>query len=733
MTGWGRRLVASGLVLLLLLPLSCAITPRRAGPALAPGAPAPVWDLLALVRSDPERPVGLAVERRNVWREVRTTVVSPVPAAIRYPVQIPPAALLDLAFAVEAEGEPLDEVPPVRFRVVLTDEAGAQHVLLERVVDLRTQVADRRWLDAHADLGPFAGRTGTLSFHADAEGSAPPAAMLALFGAPRILPQAQADEPNVLLVTIDCLRADHVHAYGYERRTTPTLDRLSAEGVRFAHAYTNAPMTLPSLAQLFSSKLFPSAADATWLAPFHAAGVPSTAIVNNPYLALWQIVRDPEGRDSFDRLSFEGNRNARAITDQAIAELDRNPGTRFVLYLHYLDAHSPYALIPEGADPFGDPSYRGRVTQSFNDVAASADRYSPADRQRVIDWYDAGVHWIDQNLGRLIDHLRADGRLDRTLVVATADHGEELWDHGRFFHGQSLYDELLHVPLVVRLPGAAQAGTVVERAVRSIDIAPAILEWTGLPAPAGFTGRSLAQAIARPNEPADVLIATATSSTFPTRYGVRTAEAKLVETLSEAQRELFDLAADPQEQRDVLAERPALAEALGAQLAAARGPLWRSGYQLRIVGSGGAFRLRLHSEQSQGAFVTLDRAGSRGPRLRLDREGRTLTLSGVVGSETLAVRFERQHFGQTSDPVELTLQLTQEAEVHLGAGARVLRGAEVDLLDPALDASEDPPCSVPSAGVRVCLWRSPGAGVATTPGAPDAETRERLRALGYTE
>jgi len=728
-----RRLVVLG-VLLAALPLPyCDLAPPVPAPAPPAETPAPVWDLMARLRLDPERPAELTVEPRKAWSEVRTAVVSRIPAAIEVPVQIPGDAVLDLAYALEARSESVDDVPPVHFRIALTDQAGVDHELLEHVVDLRARVGDRRWFDTRIDLEPWAGSAGTLAFRAEAEHPADGALpALALFSAPRILQGARAEAPSLLLVTIDCLRADHVHAYGYDRQTSPSIDRLAAEGVRFANAFTNAPMTLPSLAQLFTSKVFPTPSDASWLAPFVAAGVPSAAIVNNFFLALWQSVgRDPQGHDSFDRLAFE-NLDAREITDEAIAHLDRHPGTRFVLYLHYLDAHTPYTLIPESADVFGDPSYRGRVTRPFSDVEARAESYSPEDRQRVVDWYDAGIHWIDANLGRLIDHLRADGRLDRTIVVVTADHGEELWDHGRFFHGRSLYDEQLHVPLVVRLPDGAHAGTVVERAVRSIDIAPAILEWAKLPAPGSFSGRSLTQAMAHPEGPADVLVATATGSMFPTRYGLRTPRAKLVDTVTEdRQHVLFDLATDPAEQRDVLADEPALARALGEQLAAARSDLWRTGYQVRIVGSGGVFRLRLTGVDN--SFETLDRAGPAQPRLWQSREGRSLSMSGIAGSEALALRFDRSHLGETSDLVELTLELTSNGEVRLGADARILSGTEVDLLAAALEASEKPPCPVPDTGARVCLWRTPRAGSTTTPQALDAETRERLRALGYAE
>lgn len=735
----GLSNAALGAVVGAALLLSCsAPEPSVPTPAVPPTTPVPVWDLMTLVRDDPAQPAERSVKRIVAWREQRTAVVTHLPAAIEYPVHVPDGAVLDLAYTVAALGEIFDDVPPVHFRVVLSDEAGVEHALLDRVVDVRARVPDRHWFDARIDLTPWAGVAATLAFRADTEhptADAPPA--LALFSAPRILQGARADAPNLLLITIDCLRADHVHAYGYRRQTTPTIDRLSAEGVRFAHAYTNAPTTIPSLPQLFTSSVFPTATDATWLAPFVAAGVPSAAIVNNQFWTLWQTFgRDPRTRDSFDRFSALENPDAREITDEAIAWLDDHPGTRFALYLHYLDAHSPYTLVPVDADVYGDPSYRGPVKQAFNDLGASSNRYTPGDRQRVADWYDAGVYWIDRNLARLIDRLRGDGRLDRTIVVVTADHGEELWDHARFFHGQSLHDELLHVPLVVRLPDGALAGTVVERAVRSIDVAPAMLEWANLPVPASFTGRSLTQAMARPGDPADVLVATATIPMFPTRYGLRTPQAKLVETIEDGQRVLFDLETDPGEHHNVLADKPALAKALGEQLLAARRDLWSTGFQLRVVGAGGAYRLGLVGQRSGGAFATLDRAGTAEPQLALSplsRNGQALAVSGFADGDALVLRFARQRAGETSDPVEVTLEAEAATEIRVGADGHVLSGTQVDLLAPELEASAEPPCPAATTGVRVCLWRWPHAGVAATPRARDAETQERLRALGYVQ
>jgi len=153
----------------------------------APEPPAPVWDLMTLVRDDPAQPAERSVRSIGAWREMRTAVVMQVPAAISYPVHVPDGGVLDLAYTVTALFEIVDNLPPVHLRVVLTDETGVEHSLLDRVVDVRAQVPDRRWFDMRIDLAPWTGVTGTLSFRADAE-HAPTGALsaLALFSAPRI-------------------------------------------------------------------------------------------------------------------------------------------------------------------------------------------------------------------------------------------------------------------------------------------------------------------------------------------------------------------------------------------------------------------------------------------------------------------------------------------------------------------------------------------------------------------
>jgi arylsulfatase len=716
-----------------------------APPPLAPGAqPSPVWDVLVLARRDAVAPV----VRQEAYGEVRASLALTVPREAAFPVTVPPGAVLDFGYAVQSHiytKDVVDLAAPTRFRVVLHEDAGAEHVLVDRVVDIRGRASDRRWFDTRVDLAPYAGARGRLAFSVTTDEAS--GQTIALFSAPRILTAPAQGDANLLLITIDCLRADHVGAYGYGPPTTPTLDALAAQGIRFTHAYSTAPMTLPSLPQLFTSTLFPVPGLATFVGPVNAAGIPSAAFVHNVWLMLWLTSgRGLEAPDAFDTLVQVEARGS-ALTDQALGWLDAHPGTRFALYLHYLDAHSPFAPRSSYAGMFRDPAYTGRVGTTFDAAAVgSAEGYGPADRAAVAALYDAGVRYVDDQVKRILDALARDGRLERTVIVVTADHGEEFGEHGGFFHGQSLHDELLHVPLLVRLPGAARAGTVVDRQVRALDLAPALVDWLGLPRPATFLGRGLADAIAHPDDAPDDAVATAVMAQFPTRYALRTPGFKLIDDVGAGRISLYDLAHDPQEEHDVLPEHEREAEPLRSRLAAARAPLRERGFTVRIVGpeTGVAgFRLTLTNAVDVETFATLDRIdGAPGAAVaHLAPNGRGLDVEGRVDASGVAFRFDRPS-GGAGRVLEVTPVLAVDGapagEVRLGADGHAPPNGRF-VLDAALDAPQPPPCAAPPTGVRVCVWRVP-TGAPAAPAAPpsgpaatDPAVRERLRALGYVQ
>jgi len=274
--------------------------------------------------------------------------------------------------------------------------------------------------------------------------------------------------PNVLLVTIDTLRADHVGAYGAEGVLTPTLDALAARGVLFEQAMATAPLTLPSHASLFTGQyppthgvrhnaIFVLSDEAETLAErFRAAGYATGAVVGAAVLdAEFGLA---QGFDHYDaelpdqRAAAAGffERPAAAVTDAALAWLRKTDGP-FFLWVHYYDVHASY----HPPEPFAT-RFRARP-------------------------YDGEAAYVDHELGRLLNGLEAAGRLAGTVVAATSDHGEGLGDHGEMSHSYLIYDSVLHVPLMVAGPGIP-AGRRVPAVVSNTGLAATLLRLAGLPA-----------------------------------------------------------------------------------------------------------------------------------------------------------------------------------------------------------------------------------------------------------
>jgi hypothetical protein len=756
-----RRLAARTtaiLLLALLLPIRADVPSGRwtlawAAAGAADNPTTTSWDLItALDKGAVKLPEGVSRVYRGAHGVTRAGLRLPLPGALSVPIEVPPRALLSLGYAFQAAAfmaETPELAEPGRIQVEITDADGKPHLLVDRHIDLRGNPADRRWFDERLDLSAFAGQKATLTLRVMNEGDAEKAKQTNVyFSAPRILqsPAAEATAAplNLLFITIDCLRADHVGAYGYDKPTTPNMDRLAAGGIRFAHAYANAPMTLPSVPQLFTSNVFPTKDVDTLLEPVSTAGIPSAAVINNAWIPLWLSQgKHSEPPGTFD-VMISGELDAKAIVDRALAWLDTHRDDRFVLYLHFLDAHTPYAPPKDKIALFADPAYGGKIGDTFADAdGANAGRYDDADKKKIVALYDAGVRHIDEQIGRLVDALAQSGRLDHTALLVTADHGEEFWDHGHFFHGQSLYDELLHIPLIVRVPGAAPPGTVVQRSVRMIDLAPSLLDWAGLPAPATFQGRKLAEAIQAPDAAGDDLVATATQAQFATRYALRTDDLKAVESLDTGKRELYAVQSDPQERTDLAAARQQDLDRLEQRLVAARQVLRQRGYQVKVAGpqSGHAkVEVRLKSEPRSGTFLTLDRTSDGGePRLELSTDGNDLTARGEVDAQGMGLRFDRLLSPRNiarNDKLKIEVSVDGKTlppdAVGLGHD-EAPAGDVVDLTEEKVTSASAPTCAPPASGVKVCLWRFPGEKLAAMPEISDPAVREKLRALGYLQ
>ena len=305
--------------------------------------------------------------------------------------------------------------------------------------------------------------------------------------------QADPDAPNVVLITLDTTRADFLSCYGYPEETSPRLDALAAEGTRFDLAVSTSAVTPVSHAGILTGRFnrehglrvmmagsgfriddhVPTLADLFKDAGYATLAVHS-ALPVSPHFGLgrgFDVVEGfmPAGRNA-------GERVAARRSDESIGiVLDRLEETAgpFFLWLHLWDPHDMHQLPPEDFMP---------VAEELGISEQDQVRWTRA-------VYAAEVRYMDSQIGRLLDELERAGRLANTIIAVTADHGEGLGDHGWALH-RILYQEEIHVPLIVRVPGIDPVDSV-ERLVRTVDVAPTLLDFAGLPASEGMSGSSL--------------------------------------------------------------------------------------------------------------------------------------------------------------------------------------------------------------------------------------------------
>jgi hypothetical protein len=412
----------------------------------------------------------------------------------------------------------------------------------------------------------------------------------------------------------------------------------------------------------------------------------------------------------------------------------------FFLFVHIIEPHQPYTPSPEDAAPFIDPGYTGKIGVSFGGFASA--RWNAADRQRVIDLYDGDVHHADRLVGRILDTLADLGLTDHTLIVVTADHGEELFDRGNLGHGQSQYDELLHVPLCLRFPHGRYRGRIDDQ-VRTMDLFPTVLDAVGLPVPAGLDAVSLMPLVR--NEPPPPQTAVAPSEYLypaPEQKAIRTADYKLIFMPSTGKDELFDLRTDPGEKRNIAAAEPALAAALRAPIQE-RLHATLDGFHLVARASRGShhqLQVRL-SSPTPLEDVSLYAADA-DDKYSLSQDGRQLDADmDLPGGNVEGLEDQDGVFFRTAPGSQVTVSLLLDgrplppAALRLGAsdqGTIVAGPWSATSTDPTLIVPYPTPPPIPKDGkpaVRLSYVHRPEVEVPVL----DEKTRANLHALGYLQ
>jgi arylsulfatase A-like enzyme len=550
------------------------LTIRQGSPGTGPrGGPQPPRWVYTAIRFDgagPALPAPRAEDGRLVLpagSEATFYLRAPPEAALRFDLEAPPTAAAGL-----------------RLRASITPHGSPRRTVL----DLAPRSAARVVQPLGLEAGTVARLTLAFGERGDTSGAAVALRAPEVVGRggqpPGASGVARGSRPNVVLYLADTLRADRLGCYGRTPSFTPEIDRLAREGIVFEHAVAQSPWTRPSTATILTGR-YPAAHGAITLRTNVRRDVPTlgdllardgwttAAFVTN--LNVAPAFGFGRGFATYEYLPEDVRRPgvyepASVLHDRALAWLDAQPRAPFFLYLHATDPHAPYR--PVGPEHAAAEERNAALNHALMKAPQRLDDAGLVTLQRL---YDAETAQFDAELGRFRAGLAARGLTDDTLFVFVADHGEEFREHGAVQHGNTLYDEVMRIPLVVRLPGGSLAGTRVRTLARQIDLMPTMLALLDVAIPAELPGTPLAL-----GDEGDG----AGEAVFDTWFGDRALTALVLpgwkvvlpRLLLAAKPEVYDLRRDPEERHDVARAHPVLigyAKQRIAEVEAGRGPL----------------------------------------------------------------------------------------------------------------------------------------------------------------
>lgn len=383
-------------------------------------------------------------------------------------------------------------------------------------------------------------------------------------------------EYNIVVVLLDAARSDHFGYLGYARSTTPNIDALAARSLVFEQAYAQASGTATSIYSMFSSrypvfekvpKLVGQNAillneEATTLMEAMAPRHPHRLVLStNPfvreYLGLTQgatkVIED--WRINSRSNPGEPPRIAERVTTPALTWMLEHAEDGFFAYLHYLEPHQPYHPPEPWLSRMARTAAQPHLGQTETLAKLGKNKPHPRIRDAVIDLYDGNIAYVDSHVGILVDSLRAEHLLERTIIVLISDHGEAFWEHGGLGHGGEPYEELIRVPFIIHVPGVPELqGRRIAEPVELVDLMPTLLEMMGIPIDElDLVGKSLVDIMLAGRGDPERLVHARSNRTDRPAYALREGRWKWILHLEDERQELYDLIEDPGEQFDLVA------------------------------------------------------------------------------------------------------------------------------------------------------------------------------------
>ena len=571
---------------------------------------------------------------------------------------------------------------------------------------------------------------------------------------------------NIMIIAVDTLRADHLGCYGYSRDTSPNIDDLAARGVLCERCTSPAPWTLPSFSSVFTS-LYPTQHGAETVHSTLRESVPTLAgILREHGYATGAVINAPALKPAyavnrgFDHyhMTPEGGRVADGTTLDALSWLDTIGDEPFFAFVHYFDPHLSYSP-PKPYDKRFTVDYDGRIGYSFNlegfsrvrdSMFVQMQQLTEDDWHRIVGLYDGEIAFTDSAIADLLTGVDERGLRDNTLIILLSDHGEEFFEHGGFEHGHTLYEELIHVPLLFCLPEKLPEGARLSRPVRLIDVAPTVLDFLDIEVPSNFEGvsiRPLLEGKGQPRDAGDKLLPPNVAYAEALMHGreqkcVTAYPWKLVHETGTGDEMLFDLEEDPLEMRSIIESEGERTDHLENLLYRALFGISDTWYVEIATGrSRPVFDIEItsHKGPMSGDITVhrvLDSAGDivePSCPLIIDRDGSRLRMKDLSfsGALVLAFKIRPERF-----PIEFNFEIdgrSAAGNTYLGEALESpsampfaitgRRGRVASLTRP-----EDPP-QIP----YILVWYEESRYQGDTSISLDEETKKELRALGYIQ
>ncbi len=389
----------------------------------------------------------------------------------------------------------------------------------------------------------------------------------------------ETDGPNVLLISIDTLRADHLSCYGYVRNTSPNIEKIAKQGVLFTQAISPASWTTPAHMSIFTSlysirhnvlntKMKLNDDIITLAQVLQKNGYATYACISAPTMLPAKLGFD-KGFDVYDdyTVGFDlavnlfklndlyGGQNDHPICPlthtMATTFLKKNLNSKFFLFVHYWDVHGNYDA-PEPYKKMFDKDYEGDFDGTYKYIKKIKPGIAKRDLEHMVARYDGEIRYVDDYIGKLMDELKKLGLLDNTLIVLTADHGEEFLEHGGNWHGKTLYEEVIHVPLIIRYPLSIPQSKIITTPISTVNIMPTILDILNIPLRFQVQGESLLALIkGKTRRLTESVYSEKTKDKLKT---IRTDVFKLIYDFQNGSKQLFNLKMDKEERENLIDE-----------------------------------------------------------------------------------------------------------------------------------------------------------------------------------